>query len=293
MCSALKIKSNVSTAYHPETDGQTERVNQTLEQYLRIYTNYQQDDWCKLLPLAEFAYNNSPHQATGMSLFFANKDFHPSLTVEITSATPAAARVLVEDMQHLHTFLREQLKLTKEQYERATVSRCSPALPFEKESKVWLDTRNIHTKHPMKKLDHRRIGPFEVLDVLSTHARRLALSHNLRFLHNVFHVNLLEPYVQNTLPGQSPAVPPPVEVEGVEEFKVEEILNSRFDLRRRKNNNLVYTVKWVGYSDPTDEPEDNLQNAPEAVKEFHTSHPLLPGPHNRPELLEQCRSRPL
>jgi hypothetical protein len=228
-----------------------------------------------------------------MSPFFANKGFHPSLTAEVTSATPAAARVLVEDMQHLHTFLREQLELTKEQYEQATVSRRSPAPPFEKGSKVWLDTRNIHTKRPMKKLDHRQIGPFEVLDVVLTHARRLALPHNLRFLHNVFHVNLLEPYVQNTLPDRSPAAPPPVEVEGVEEFEVEEILNSRFDLRRRKNNNLIYTVKWVGYSDPTDKPEDNLQNAPEAVKEFHTSHPHLPGPHNRLELLKQRRSKPL
>ena len=60
-CRLLHIKWNLSTAYHPETDGQTERLNQILEQYLRIYVNYDQDDWCDLLPLAEFAYNNTPH----------------------------------------------------------------------------------------------------------------------------------------------------------------------------------------------------------------------------------------
>src|SRR5882724_2099906 len=64
LCQLLGIKANLSSAYHPETDGQTERVNQILEQYLRVYINYQQDDWVNLLPLAEFAYNITLHSAT-------------------------------------------------------------------------------------------------------------------------------------------------------------------------------------------------------------------------------------
>jgi len=64
LCQLLGIKSNLSTAYHPETDGKTECVNQILEQYLQVYVNYQQDDWVNLLPLAEFAYNNTSHSAT-------------------------------------------------------------------------------------------------------------------------------------------------------------------------------------------------------------------------------------
>ena len=67
--------------YHPEGDGQTERMNQTLEQYLRVYCNYQQDNWSKLLPLAEFAYNNTPSATTGVSPFFTNKGYHPNITV--------------------------------------------------------------------------------------------------------------------------------------------------------------------------------------------------------------------
>ena len=77
LCRLLDIKANLSTAYHPETDGQTERVNQILEQYLHIFVNYQQDDWEHLLPLAEFAYNNTQHSATSVTLFFTNKGFHP------------------------------------------------------------------------------------------------------------------------------------------------------------------------------------------------------------------------
>ena len=73
----LNIKLNYSTAYHPETDGQTERTNQQIEGYLRMYTNYQQDDWADLLPIAEFAYNNGSHSATQVSPFFANYGYNP------------------------------------------------------------------------------------------------------------------------------------------------------------------------------------------------------------------------
>jgi len=75
----LGIKANISTAYHPETDRQTEWVNQILEQYLWVYINYQQDDWVNLLPLAKFAYNNTSHSVTMVTPFFANKGFHPKL----------------------------------------------------------------------------------------------------------------------------------------------------------------------------------------------------------------------
>src|SRR5882672_8486908 len=73
LCQLLSIKANLLTAYHLETDGQTKRVNQILEQYLWIYINYQQDDWVDFLPLAEFAYNNTSHSATMVTPFFANK----------------------------------------------------------------------------------------------------------------------------------------------------------------------------------------------------------------------------
>jgi transposase InsO family protein len=64
ICTVIKQKIRLSTAFHPQTDGQTERQNQTLETYLRIFVNDQQDNWASLLPLAEFAYNNSKHSAT-------------------------------------------------------------------------------------------------------------------------------------------------------------------------------------------------------------------------------------
>src|SRR5882724_11870541 len=78
---ALDMKLHFTLGYHPEGDRQTEQTNETLEQYLRVYCNYQQDNWSELLPLAEFAYNNTPSATTGVTPFFANKGYHPNLMV--------------------------------------------------------------------------------------------------------------------------------------------------------------------------------------------------------------------
>ena len=282
ICTALRIKSNLSTAYHPETDGQTERINQILEQYLRMYTNYQQDDWDALLPLAEFTYNNTTHEATGTTPFFANKGYHPLMSAEPPAETSDDARAIIGEWSALQEILKTRLEETTQRYRRATANRCIPAPKFEKGSKVWLDLRNIQTKRPMKKLDDRRTGPFEILEEISTHARRLQLPHRLRFIHPVFHVNLLEPYEENPYPGRTPAPPPAVEVDGVEEYEVEEVLDSRFDLRRRPGHELIYTVKWKGHTEFTHEPEGNLDNAQDAVREYHERYPDRPGPQNRP-----------
>ena len=78
---ALDMKLHFTSRYHPESDGQTECTNQTLEQYLCVYCNYQQDNWSDLLPLAEFAYNNTPSTTTGISPFFANKGYHLNISI--------------------------------------------------------------------------------------------------------------------------------------------------------------------------------------------------------------------
>jgi len=77
LCKMLEVKRRMSTAYHPQTDGQTERTNQVLEGYVQTFVNYYQNYWYQLLPLAEHAYNNSPTKAHKMTRFFANNGFHP------------------------------------------------------------------------------------------------------------------------------------------------------------------------------------------------------------------------
>jgi hypothetical protein len=103
---ALDMILHFTSRYHPEGDGQTERANQTLEQYLRIYCNYQQDNWSELLPLAEFAYDNTPSATTGVSPFFTNKGYHPNITIHPEcNLSSALAHDYAIDLNELHLFL--------------------------------------------------------------------------------------------------------------------------------------------------------------------------------------------
>ena len=275
LCSALGIQSNLSTAYHPETDGQTERVNQILEQYLRIYINYQQDDWVDLLPIAEFAYNNTPHTATSVSPFFANKGFHPNLSIDLANLSSHSAQEVASDLNDLHTYLQTQLASTIERYRADTAERRLPIPDFNVGDLVWLDARNIKTRRPMKKLDHKRLGPFPITEIVSTHARRLGLPLKLKTIHNVFHVSLLEPHHANPFPARETAPPPPIEIDEELEWEVEEILDSRLNRRRRR---FEYLVQWSGYHDPTWESADKLSNAQQAIVDFHRRYPHKPRP---------------
>ena len=97
------MKLQFTSSYHPKGDGQTEQTNQTLEQYIQVYCNYQQDNWDELLPLAEFAYNNTPSATTGITPFFANKGYHLNITVHPEcNLASAHARDFVTDLNELH-----------------------------------------------------------------------------------------------------------------------------------------------------------------------------------------------
>jgi hypothetical protein len=78
---ALHMALHFISGYNTEGNRQTEQMNQTLEQYLHVYCNYQQDNWADLLPIAEFAYNNALNSTTGISPFFANKGYHPNISI--------------------------------------------------------------------------------------------------------------------------------------------------------------------------------------------------------------------
>ena len=107
---ALDMHLHFTSGYHPEGDGQTERTNQTLEQYIRVYCNYQQDNWDSLLPLTEFAYNNTPSAMTGISLFFANKGYHPSITVHPErNLASSRAHDFTMDLDKLHSALKDHI----------------------------------------------------------------------------------------------------------------------------------------------------------------------------------------
>jgi transposase InsO family protein len=278
----LRIKTLLSTAYHPETDGQTERLNAILEQYLRAYVAYLQDDWADWLPLAEFAANSARSESTKVSPFFANYGFHPRMGFEPVQPVhrPAArdAEGFARKMQNIIDFVRTEIKAAQARYEKHADKKRRPARRFRVGQYVWLDARNIRTLRPQKKLDWKNLGPFRITQAISPHAYKLELPPSMK-IHPVFNVNLLRPVADDPLPGQRQDPSPPVEVDGLEEWLVEDILDSRWERRGRGGPRLKYTVKWTGYDDLTEVPADHLEHAREIVQNFHRRYPEKPRPH--------------
>jgi hypothetical protein len=281
----------MSTAYHPQTDGATERLNQTLEQYLRIYVNYQQNDWENLLPLAQFTYNDTVHSSTKLTPFFANHAFHPNFNITLRPAgdkpIDATAATYAQQLKVLHEVLRQEIKLTADRMKAWYDKSKQEAPSFNVGDKVWLSSRNISTQRPAKKLDHRYLGPYKILEKIGDLAYRLDLPRQIR-IHNVFHVALLYRYKANEIPNRLPEPPPIVIVDGHEEFEVEKILSSRI-----RNNRISYRVRWKGFNagDDTWENEENLRNSQNLISEFHASHPNSPAPPQNPSTPQNSKTR--
>ena len=281
LCKQLGIERKLSTAFHPQTDGQTERINGIMEQYLRCYVNYAQDDWAQYLPLAEFAGNNAASESTGVSPFFAMHGFDPTMFPNQEPEPPRNmeedqarnhARILRDIHGHCTAEMRRAQLIQQEQYDRHRLH----APDFRPGDLVWLDARNIRTGRPSRKLDNPRMGPYRIQAKISAHAYRLDLPRRLG-IHKVQPVGLLELASNDPLPGQR--IPPPPPVEGPEgpEYLVDEILDSR---RHGNRQRPEYLVRWIGHLD-----DDSWESAADfanvdAARNFHQRYPRKPGPQN-------------
>ena len=278
LCKKLGITAQLSTAWHPETDGQTERINGVMEQYFRSFMNSLQDDWLKWLPLAEFVSNNTESETTKVTPFFANKSFHPCMGFESTrpptNANELNADTLVTRMEEIQNILQGHMLLAQADYKKHANRYRGTAPQYREGDLVWLDTRNLFTKRLCQKLENCLAGSYPVKKVISTHVVELVLSKDIR-VHSVFHVNLLEPAATNPPhAGHIQPLPPPIEVNGEAEWKVNAIVDSCYTGRSKK---LQYQVQWAGYAELTWEDATNITNATDLLNDFHTRYPRKPG----------------
>lgn len=296
LCQRIGTKPKLSTAFHPETDGQTESANAALKQFLRSYVNYNQDNWVDFLSIAEFEANSDKNSSSGIAPFLATKGYIPRSGLE--PPTPwdkdasqrakrevKAADDFIKKMDDLRHFLQEELKWSQALMTEQANRHRRPAPEFKEGDMVMLDSRNIKTSRPSKSLDHKNLGPYKIIRVINNMAYELELPDGMNIF-PVFHPWLLHTDNSDPLPGQTEPPPPAVHTdeEGTEHY-VDEVIDSQIDGRRNDpvtgtRGCLMYKFKWTGYSDPPKwEPYTNAAGCPDLVADFHHSRPDKPGPH--------------
>jgi hypothetical protein len=272
----LGIKTSLSTAFHPQTDGQTERVNQEIEQYLRIFINQRQDDWAEWLPLAEFAYNNRVHASTRYTPFEMDSGQHPRMGIEPGFETKReAVEEFTSRIKKTTEEAQSALRQAAEDMARFHNAHRGKKTTFKVGEKVWLDSRNIKTNRPSKKLDDKWFGPFPIIEVISDNAYKLKLTPPFAKVHPVFNITLLRRFNPDEILNRPKQLHPApiIDEKGEEAYEVETILDSRLHRGR-----LEYLVSWKGYGPEHNswEPERNVEGAKRHVSTFHRENPGAP-----------------
>ncbi|GLC38245.1 hypothetical protein PLESTM_000703600 [Pleodorina starrii] len=266
----LGTSLNLSSAYHPQTDGQTERTHRTIEQILRAYVQPLQDNWAAYLPVAEAAYNNTPHASTGTTPFFANYGFHPTTPATLNTPNPKPAHSDAADLhRHLrdiHTTITTELEAAKTRY-AAAANQHRRNLTFQVGDRVRLSTANLTLPdYPSPKLRPRYIGPFTISAVISPVAYRLQLPPTLGRIHPVFHISRLLPWTDNdpTLFPDRPPPPPavPVALESPYDSADTTITAVRLGYDKQLRPSVVFLVQWSANRDPSWEPYDVARRLP-------------------------------
>ena len=171
LCQQLGITVKLFTAHHPETDGQTEKQNQELERYLWSYVNYLQDDWVQWFLLAKFVANNTVSESSRMTSFFINKEYHPRLSLNSPQpSTNQEAQDLTQHMKDILEQLRASLLVSQEAKRSAANLHRTPAPFYQVRDQVWLNSKNIRTQKPFRKLDNKWIGSFTITELVGKRA---------------------------------------------------------------------------------------------------------------------------
>ena len=221
MYKLLDIKPALSTAYHPQTDGLTERSNQDIEAYLRIYCGNHPDTWTQALPDLEFSHNSRTSEATRHTPFQISMGYHPRAYPAIVPKTHVpAAQERLENLSRIRAEVLAALELSRQRMALRTKDG-SPS--FKVGDQVWLEAKNLNTGHPSKKIAPKRYGPFDIIETVGSVSYKLKLPTQWK-IHPVFHACLLTRYQENEVHGPNFTRPPPDLVEGEEEWEVEAII---------------------------------------------------------------------
>ncbi|QRV77124.1 Transposon Tf2-1 polyprotein [Ceratobasidium sp. AG-Ba] len=277
----LGINPKFSSAFHPQTDGITERTNQWLEGFLRSFCNYRQDDWVRWLPIAEFCHNNQVNSATGKTAFETIYGLHPRWDIVDLEVNAPNAADMADSMQEIWDEVIASMEFYRSK-------ESDPKREYKVGDKVWLVGWNITTRRPSKKLDNKKLGPFVISEKISSHAYRLELPKTMRIqdqtrshdpllqrIHNVFRINLLAPFTEDKDFHRRQARPPIVKEEGEEEYEVDHVV-----AWEQRKNGLYYQIRWKGYDpiEDTMERAEKIAGLPQIIEDLLKRHPKAPLP---------------
>ncbi|KAK3563699.1 hypothetical protein QTP86_034432 [Hemibagrus guttatus] len=278
----LGVAVNLSSGYHPQTNGQMERKIQEISRYLRTFCHGHQDSWSQYLGWAEYTQNSLRQPSTGLSPFQCVLGYQPPLfpwsgepsdVLAVDHWFRESERVWGSSHHQLQRALRRR-RLTADR-------RRSDAPAYRPGQKVWLSTKDIRLRLPSCKLSPRFIGPFTILKQINPVTYKLQLPRGYR-IHPTFHVSLLKPHhpsvLPSTEPGKDAAEPPlPLLLDDGPAYGVKKILDSR-----RRGGRLEYLVDWEGYG-PEERSwilRDDVLD-PNLLTTFHATHPHRPAPRGR------------
>lgn len=273
----LGVQRCLSTAFHPRSDGQTERANRTLEEALRAYVCADQTDWDDHLPLVEFAVNNSWHSAIGTTPFLMEYGQTPLTpgSVPLNSQNPAANK-FVGNWAARVKLAKDQFRVAQERA-KSYFDKKVETQSFAVGDQVLLASKNLKFKgqglgERTKKLMPRFIGPFAILARVGLVAYRIGLPPTVK-VHPVFHVSLLKAYSSD---GRYQ--PPPAKLDLIGEevhYQIGEIASHRMGGSKKQHSQ--YLVHWTGYDSSfdtweweTDLCEDAPTVAPALIAAYHT-----------------------
>ncbi len=277
--SLLGVTISLTSGYHPQSNGQTERKIQEIGRFLRTFCHGRQNSWNQFLGWAEYAQNSLRQGSTGLTPFQCVLGFQPPLfpwsgepsdVLAVDHWFRESEGVWDSAHRHLQQAVRRQ-RITAD-------ARRTPTPTYLPGQKVWLSTRDIRLRLPCRKLSPRFVGPFTILEQVNPVTYKLQLPAQYK-IHPTFHVSLLKPYFPSVSPepGLVEEPPLPLIIDEGAIYRVHEILNSR-----RRGGRLEYLVDWEGYG-PEERswvPRDDILD-PVLLEEFHASHPDRPAPRGR------------
>ncbi|KAL0149072.1 hypothetical protein M9458_055687 [Cirrhinus mrigala] len=279
--SLLGVNVSLTSGYHPQANGQVERLNQELTRFLRTYCHNQQDTWSRYLFWAEYAQNSLRKPSTQLTPFQCILGFQPPLFPWSSEPSNLPAvnswfQQSEETWNQAHIHLQSAIRRTRVQADR----RRRPNPPYEPRQWVWLSTRDLRLRLPCRKLSPRYVGPFQIIKQITPVSFRLKLPSEYR-ISPTFHVSLLKPADSpegvEILDETVSQGPPPNIIDGEEVYQVKAILDSR-----RRRGHLQYLVDWEGFG-PEERswvPATDILD-PSLTADFHSSHPDRPAPRGR------------